>query len=223
MKTIILLLLILSYGYTKEYSNHSISDTIYFNFIYPVDTILVKTNLSPIQRFSIRNIRKWQTYSYHNPNTDCQFYPSCSNYCAIHIKEHGTIPGLIIGADRFIRCNNSAQKRYQIYSDGYILPEDRRISDNLILKENVKKRSKHIILGMTFSIIPGLGRAYYGQIADGVNSFKYTTPFILSSYYLHENNNDILSVLTGCIAMIFWGSEFYGVYNLSKIYKHPSK
>ena len=76
---------------------------------------------------------------------------------------------------------------------------------------------------MTLSIIPGLGRVYYGQIADGVNSFKYTTPFILSSYYLHENKHDILSVLTGVVAVIFWGSDFYGVYKLSKIYKQPSE
>ena len=40
---------------------------------------------------------------------------------------------------------------------------------------------------------------------------------------IHENNNDILAVLTGCIAMIFWSSDFYGVYNLSQIYKYPSK
>ncbi|MBC8489400.1 MAG: membrane protein insertion efficiency factor YidD [Bacteroidetes bacterium] len=215
-KYIIVLFLISSLGYSNLNSN----DSIYFT--YPVDTILTKNNLSLPQRLSISAIRAWQTYSYTNPNLNCQFYPSCSNYCAIHIQKNGTIPGIFIGVDRYIRCNNSAQNRYQIYSDGYILPEDYRISDNLIPKESVIKKGKHVFFGMTLSIIPGLGRVYYGQTTDGINSFKYTTPFIFSSYYLYKQNYDILSVLMGSIAIIFWGSEFYGVYNLSKIYDHPN-
>jgi len=217
IKYIIVLFIILSFGY----SNKIISDSSFYS--YPVDTILSQNNLSFLQRTSINFIRGWQTYSYNNPKTNCQFYPSCSNYCAKKIHEHGTIPGLFIGVDRYIRCNNSAQKNYQIYSDGYILPEDYRISDNFIPNKIVKKHAKHVFFGMTLSIIPGLGRVYYGQMADGVNSFKYTTPFILSSYYLHENQNNILSLLTGVVAVIFWGSDFYGVYNLSKIYRHPSE
>jgi|TARA_B100002003_G_C14135669_1_gene546168 putative component of membrane protein insertase Oxa1/YidC/SpoIIIJ protein YidD len=189
---------------------------------YPVDTLLNKNDLSRTQHFTLSLIRMWQQHSYNDPQLNCQFYPSCSNYCAINIQKNGTIPGLFISADRYIRCNNSAQNRYQIYSDGSILPEDYRISDNFIPKERVKKRSKHVVLGMTLSIIPGLGRVYYGQITDGINSFKYTTPCIISSYYLHTQNYDILSVLIGGVAMIFWGSEFYGVYNLSKIYDHSN-
>ena len=101
IKYVILLFCILSLGY----ANKIISDSSFYSV--PVDTILSKNNLSFLQRTSINFIRVWQTYSYNNPKTNCQFYPSCSNYCAKKIHEHGTIPGLFIGADRYIRCNNS--------------------------------------------------------------------------------------------------------------------
>ena len=199
------------------YSNQVIDEPLYFT--YPADTILVKENLYPLQYFSVSMIKIWQTFSYNNPDLNCQFYPSCSNFCALNIYKNGTIPGLIIGADRFVRCNNSAYRNYQIYSDGYILSEDYRLSDNLIPKEeNINTMSKNVFIGITLSIIPGLGRVYYGQFTDGINSFKYTTPFLISSYYLHKNNNDILSILFGSIGLLFWSSDFYGVYNLSNIY-----
>jgi|TARA_B100000315_G_C14404410_1_gene507987 putative component of membrane protein insertase Oxa1/YidC/SpoIIIJ protein YidD len=198
------------------YSNKMIDGPLYFT--YPADTILSKENLYPLQHFSISMIKIWQTFSYNNPDLNCQFYPSCSNFCAINIYKKGTISGLIIGADRFVRCNNSAYRKYQIYSNEYILPEDYRLSDNLIPQENINTMSKNVFIGITLSIVPGLGRVYYGQFTDGINSFKYTTPFLISSYYSHKNNNDIFSILFGSIGLLFWASDFYGVYNLSHIY-----
>ena len=35
----------------------------------------------------------------------CRFYPSCSNYCALAIKKHGSWAGVWKGLKRILRCN----------------------------------------------------------------------------------------------------------------------
>ncbi len=45
----------------------------------------------------------WLQYKY--PYGFCKFHPSCSEYTAQSILEHGTIKGIALGSKRIIRCN----------------------------------------------------------------------------------------------------------------------
>ena len=183
------------------------------SYYYPVDTLLFKNDLSCIQNKSISIIRKWQTISYKNPNLNCQFYPSCSNFCAINIYNKGFLKGLVLGTDRYLRCNKYAMYKHKIYTDDYILSEDKRLMDSFI--QIKKNKSKKMFYGMTLSIIPGLGKIYYGHYFDGLQSFKYTSPFILSGVYFYDKEDFLLSTILGSIGVLFWISDFYGVYNIA--------
>ena len=35
----------------------------------------------------------------------CRFYPSCSEYCYLAIKKHGTAKGMFLGIKRILRCH----------------------------------------------------------------------------------------------------------------------
>ncbi|MBE7075420.1 MAG: membrane protein insertion efficiency factor YidD [Clostridiales bacterium] len=36
----------------------------------------------------------------------CRYYPSCSSYAVIAIKEHGAFKGLVLACKRILRCNS---------------------------------------------------------------------------------------------------------------------
>ena len=75
---------------------------------YPADSLLMSENTTFLQKLFIYPIAQWQRISYNSNAFNCQFYPSCSNYCSIAIKEKGAVIGSIIGMDRITRCNPSA-------------------------------------------------------------------------------------------------------------------
>ena len=45
-------------------------------------------------------------------NTNCQFYPSCSNYAKQSVIKYGFFKGCIMGIERFMRCNRWAKNYY---------------------------------------------------------------------------------------------------------------
>jgi|TARA_Y100000310_G_scaffold169339_1_gene169391 putative component of membrane protein insertase Oxa1/YidC/SpoIIIJ protein YidD len=185
---------------------------------YPVDTLLAKDDMTRSQRFSLNLIRLWQQKSYNDSRLNCQFYPSCSNYCAINIYQRNTVVGILMGTDRFIRCNPSAVNFYSTHSD-LINPGDMPwLSDSLIIQENEKENKKYMIIGLPLSLIPGMGRVYYGHYRDGFNSFRYTTSTALGSYVLLKTGFNLLSIMAGGVSTLFWVSDFYGVYRLSTLY-----
>ena len=186
-------------------------------YYHPVDTLLRKENLSISQEISLNLIKKWQTRSYSDPTLNCQFYPSCSNFCAINIYNKGSFKGIILGTDRFLRCNEHAHKKHEIYFDGYIIPEDKRLSDNL--KIDSKYQNKKPFIGIGLSLIPGMGKVYYGHHEDAKNTIKYISPFILSSIFFYKNDHPILFAISGSISLNFWISDLYGTYNIAKQYK----
>lgn len=55
--------------------------------------------------------------------SNCQFYPSCSNYARHAIAEHGAPVGGLMSADRLIRCNRWAWEsgQYPLRDDGQLL------------------------------------------------------------------------------------------------------
>tara|TARA_Y100001958_G_C21202567_1_gene529031 strand:- start:560 stop:1192 length:633 start_codon:yes stop_codon:yes gene_type:complete len=183
-------------------------------YYHPVDTLLYKENLSIPQVTLLKAIKNWQKHSYDRPSLNCQFYPSCSNFCAISISDKGAIKGTIIGIDRFLRCNKFAIGKYEIFSGGYIIPEDRRLSDNLIFKHSNKNKN----LGMALSLLPGLGKAYYGYHNEAFHTLKYIIPFVGLSYYSYVNEYKITFSISTIIGTALWISDIYGVHFISKQY-----
>jgi len=44
----------------------------------------------------------------------CKFHPSCSEFSIEAINQFG-LPGIMLGADRFMRCNNFAEEKYPLH------------------------------------------------------------------------------------------------------------
>ena len=86
---------------------------------YPADSLLESDNISYMRKIFIYPITRWQRISYNSNIFNCQFYPSCSNFCALSLKDNGLIMGSIIGADRIIRCNPSAFYYHQKINGAY--------------------------------------------------------------------------------------------------------
>ena len=79
----------------------------------PADSLLKSNKTSIFQKAFIFPIVQWQKISYKSEAFNCQFYPSCSNYCSLAIREYGSLYGTIIGLDRITRCNPSALYYHQ--------------------------------------------------------------------------------------------------------------
>tara|TARA_B100001964_G_C13739699_1_gene382524 strand:- start:19 stop:492 length:474 start_codon:yes stop_codon:yes gene_type:complete len=155
--------------------------------------------------------------SYNDPGLNCQFYPSCSNFCAISIYKEGSIIGISKGLDRFIRCNNSAQKKYKVYEYGTFNYGGNRLIDEYI--EGSIKSNKSFYIGLGLTVVPGLGRAYYGQIEDAKNSFLYTVGFGLLSLIMKENSKDTISMGFAITSLFFWSTDFLALYKMDSIEK----
>ena len=54
------------------------------------------------------------------PNT-CNFFPTCSQFTKAAIQSQGFVPGLLIGADRLMRCNTVAWSYYDSYYVGDVV------------------------------------------------------------------------------------------------------
>ena len=132
----------------------------------PADSLLKSNKTSIFQKVFIFPIVQWQKISYKSEAFNCQFYPSCSNYCSLAIKEYGSLYGTIIGLDRVTRCNPSAlyyhQKINGLYKD-----EDGRLIDYLS-PTFYHKGHKSTVLSTVLAIIPGMGKIYSGRVYDGM-------------------------------------------------------
>ncbi len=51
----------------------------------------------------------------------CMFYPSCSEYALQAIGKHGFIIGILMTADRLMRCNPFSAKNYPVYNNSTLL------------------------------------------------------------------------------------------------------
>jgi len=51
----------------------------------------------------------------------CNFYPTCSQFTKGAIQSQGFLPGLLIGADRLMRCNTLAWSYYDTYYRGEVV------------------------------------------------------------------------------------------------------
>jgi len=55
-------------------------------------------------RFLIACVRAYQAILSPHIGRCCRFEPSCSEYAALAIREHGPWKGLVLGSRRILRC-----------------------------------------------------------------------------------------------------------------------
>ena len=101
----------------------------YARIEYPADSLLKSKNTTFFQKIFIYPVAQWQKISYKSSALNCQFYPSCSNYCSLAIKENGPLFGSIIAMDRITRCNPSALSYHQKINGSYKDEDGRLIKD----------------------------------------------------------------------------------------------
>ncbi len=165
----------------------------------PAVGLLRDEDLPLARRILVAPIALFQQVSYATPLMDCQFEPSCSQYMAEAVAGHGGLPGVIIGADRLVRCNPWAfhyhlrdhQKPFHI--DGRMLdpvPEERKPWE-------WKKAG-------ALAIVPGLGRVRAGRPGDGIVSFLMVASLAASAYRLHLDGKQIRAGFMGTLSIIFW-------------------
>lgn len=188
---------------------------------YPADSLLVSENTTFLQKLFIYPIAQWQRISYNSNAFNCQFYPSCSNYCSIAIKEKGAVIGSIIGMDRITRCNPSAlyyhQKIHGVYKDS-----DGRIIDN-ITPLSYQKNNKSELLAVSLSLIPGMGKIYAGRAYDGI--YGVFNLFVSLQVYsaATKNKNKFISSVFGLSSIVLYASEIYGSWRAVKYYQPKNK
>ena len=187
---------------------------------YPADTLLKSNNTTFIQKIFIYPIAQWQRISYNSNAFNCQFYPSCSNYCSIAIKEKGAVIGSIIGMDRITRCNPSAlyyhQKIHGAYKDS-----DGRIIDN-ITPLSYQKNNKSELLAVSLSLIPGMGKIYAGRAYDGIYGVFNLFVSLQAYSAATKNKNKFISSVFGLSSIVLYASEIYGSWRAVKYYQ-PKK
>ena len=187
---------------------------------YPADSLLISENTTFLQKLFIYPIAQWQRISYNSNAFNCQFYPSCSNYCSIAIKEKGAVIGSIIGMDRITRCNPSAlyyhQKIHGAYKDS-----DGSIIDN-ITPLSYQKNNKSELLAVSLSLIPGMGKIYAGRAYDGI--YGVFNLFVSLQVYstAAKNKNKFMSNVFGLSSIVLYASEIYGSWRAVKYYQ-PKK
>ena len=187
---------------------------------YPADTLLKSNNTTFIQKIFIYPIAQWQRISYNSNAFNCQFYPSCSNYCSMAIKKEGVITGSIIGMDRITRCNPSALF-YNQKIDGAYKDSDGRIIDN-IKPLSYQKSYKSELAAITLSLIPGMGKIYVGRTYDGFYGAFNLFISMQAYFFATKNKNKFMANAFGLSSLFLYASEIYGSWRAVKYYQ-PKK
>ncbi len=186
---------------------------------YPADTLLTSDSLNLVQKAGVLPIAAWQRLSYNLPGLGCQFYPSCSNYGAHAVHEHGLVFGSIVTADRIIRCNPFAW-HYHLKTGGS-MHSDGRLVDNVIpaAPDSTFNPTKSPLLAAGMSaILPGSGRAYAGRPWDGLMGFITVTLTANAAYVTGRYGSNLEKGIFIPIAAIFYAGEIYGAWRSAKYY-----
>ena len=185
---------------------------------YPADTVLTSKESCIIEKIVVLPIAGWQRISHNASILNCQFYPSCSQYGAIAIKENGLLKGLPMTADRIVRCNPSAFFNHVHIRGGFHEPDGRLIDHPASHLEPSAKRSP-VLAGIFSAVIPGAGRAYAGRWFDGFMGFVMV--YLTSSSAIDASKRDSYfgKSFAYSMATIFYTGEIYGAYRSAKYYQ----
>ena len=72
------------------------------------------TETSELKLAATGLIRLYQKFVSSQDGPTCQFSPTCSRFCMASIQEYGMFRGILLAADRLIRCNGQQSHFYQI-------------------------------------------------------------------------------------------------------------
>ena len=186
----------------------------------PADSLLRSNKTSLFQKVFIFPIVQWQKISYKSKAFNCQFYPSCSNYCSLAIKEYGSLYGTIIGLDRITRCNPSALYYHKKINGSY-KDEDGRLID-YVNPTYYHKGNKSAVLSIVIAIIPGMGKIYSCRVYDGIYGTLNLFASLKAYSFAKENQNKIMMNVFGITSLIFYTSDIYGSWRAAKYYQ-PKK
>ena len=188
---------------------------------YPADSLLKSDNISFMKRVLIYPITRWQRISYNSNIFNCQFYPSCSNFCAISLKKNGPIMGTIISVDRITRCNPSALYYHQKINGAYNDTDGRLI--DTVEPKLYQEGEKSPLLAAILSIVPGFGRIYTGRLYDSFYSMINLSIAWKGSLVALETNRKILApIFTTAFATLYL-AEIYGSWRAAKYYQAHQK
>ena len=72
------------------------------------------TETSELKLVATGLIRLYQKYISSQDGPTCQFTPTCSRFCMGCIQEYGMFRGILLAADRLLRCNGQQPHFYQM-------------------------------------------------------------------------------------------------------------
>ena len=113
--------------------------TLFSQSKYPVDTVIQSTEINILKKIGLLPISIWQRVSYNSNYFNCQFYPSCSNYCASAIKQYGMLRGMVMGSERITRCNPFAIY-YHMKLNRPFYDKDGRLIDFINQNQNIETK-----------------------------------------------------------------------------------
>lgn len=79
-----------------------LQESVRFSLQEPSELKLVATGL----------IRLYQKFVSSQDGPSCNFQPTCSRFCMACIQEYGVVRGILLAADRLLRCNGSQAQHY---------------------------------------------------------------------------------------------------------------
>ena len=184
---------------------------------YPSDSLILSESTPFHKKISLLPIAAWQRISYNTSLFDCQFYPSCSNYCAQTINNHGIIIGGIIASDRIIRCNPFAYN-YHLKLNRPFKFNDKRLIDP-VKQQTISLKHSPLIAGLLSAIIPGLGRAYCNRTMDGMMGLWTFYLTSSSAYIAVKQDRNILGPILSVASFYIYLGEIYGAWRTAKYYQ----
>ncbi|MFB0515272.1 MAG: membrane protein insertion efficiency factor YidD [Candidatus Neomarinimicrobiota bacterium] len=165
----------------------------------PADTLLYDTTLPLSKRIFIAPIILYQRLSYKVPLLNCQFEPSCSSFMVESISRHGVAGGLILGADRIVRCNPWAF-HYHLRSHASPFSDDGPLLDPV----PAVLESRKLRLDAPLLLLPGFGRVRAGRTGDGLVSCLMITSLAVSAHRMNREQKPIRAGCLGILSVIFW-------------------
>jgi len=189
----------------------------YARIEYPADSLLKSKNTTFFQKIFIYPVAQWQKISYKSSALNCQFYPSCSNYCSLAIKENGPLFGSIIAMDRITRCNPSALSYHQKINGSY-KDEDGRLID-YVKPVSYNQNLNPSLLSSMLAFIPGLGRFHSGRVYDGIYGMLNLLLSAKAYSIAIKTENKPMANIFGGTSAILYASEVYGSLRALKYYQ----
>ena len=198
-----------------------ITDLGYSQKNYPADTVLTSPQTNIFEKTAILPIATWQRISYNSELLACQFYPSCSNYGALAVRNYGPIIGTAITADRIVRCNPFALNYHYEMHGEFHYPDYRLVDSVQVSWPRYTSNKSPVLAAGLSTIMPGTGRMYAGRFLDGLMGLWMVLLPGTAAYGSLQDGQSIKGNFFAGITLIFWLGEIYGAYRTAKYYQGP--